>query len=534
MGSRLPVFLLLASALTFLASLFLPWRAIQPFRPGFFDAQGHLDLSQGRGVVGWVAGVGDVAVLLVVVLVFATVAVLRRPRLMARLPLGSLGVALAYFAAAVAVMVHAVSALEVRLPSGPVSLPPPHTSWTYGFYLGMASGAAAGLCGLALRWSELRRPRTVDAVAAILGIALLISFLLTWVEFFPSGEPGIASAAAAISALGLILGARWLHTEAGRRWRLPVAIATAILVGAAASAVSYNGIHRYGAWIGVGCAVLLVVLEAARAWPLRLPTVPRGPAALRMGAAALLVVALFLPWQEVSGVPPGPNGWYLVAGVAAGSLCLLLLATPALPALESYVLDAVVAVALFVAALGTAFFGNLPFFQLGYGAFVGFAAAGILLVARLVSFRPRRIEPGRARARIVPLAASVLCVATVVVPSWFVLPPDWTLQASALYGWLSVPRLLLALYLVRLWALRLGGPASTGNRLTLVPLVLLSLAALELIHFRAAEVLWGAVILVGLCILLALCGWIEEHGGLEGLRVPDDIWRVDRLPEPES
>jgi hypothetical protein len=66
-----------------------------------------------------------------------------------------------------------------------------------------------------------------------------------------------------------------------------------------------------------------------------------------------------------------------------------------------------------------------------------------------------------------------------------------------------------------------------------VPLILLTLAALELIRFRNGPVIWGAVILVGLCILLALWGWIEEHSGLEGFRVPES-WRVDRLPEPEG
>jgi hypothetical protein len=67
-----------------------------------------------------------------------------------------------------------------------------------------------------------------------------------------------------------------------------------------------------------------------------------------------------------------------------------------------------------------------------------------------------------------------------------------------------------------------------------VPLALLALAALDLIRFRGGDVVWGAVILVGLCLVLALCGWIEEHNGLDGVRVPEEIWRVDRLPEPES
>lgn len=134
----------------------------------------------------------------------------------------------------------------------------------------------------------------------------------------------------------------------------------------------------------------------------------------------------------------------------------------------------------------------------------------------------------------VHLAASILCIAAVVVSLWFVLPETWTFQATALYGTLAVAGVLLGLYLVRPWALRVGGPPRTDHRLTLVPLILLALASLELIRFRNGVVVWGAVILVGLCLLLALCGWIEEEGdGLERLRVPE-IWRVDRLPGTES
>jgi hypothetical protein len=82
--------------------------------------------------------------------------------------------------------------------------------------------------------------------------------------------------------------------------------------------------------------------------------------------------------------------------------------------------------------------------------------------------------------------------------------------------------------------------ASTGHRLTLVPLVLLTLASLGLIRFRnSSDLIWGAIILVALCLVLIVFGWIEEHWieehrGLEGVRVPEEFWRVDRLPEAES
>ena len=140
-----------------------------------------------------------------------------------------------------------------------------------------------------------------------------------------------------------------------------------------------------------------------------------------------------------------------MTGTAAGSLSLLLLATPALPALESWVLDAVVAVVIFVSVAGTAFREDLFAYQIGYGAILGFAAAGVLLVTAVIPLRIGHVDRSRALARALPLAASVLCIAAVVLPLWFVLPEQWTFQASALHGSFTVSGVLLSLYLVRLW-----------------------------------------------------------------------------------
>jgi hypothetical protein len=534
MRTRLPLFLLLASALTFLGSLFLPWRSTHAATLSVGSPSLPATIGGGQ-IDGWVSGAGDVAVVLVVAIVIAAVATLRRPAISARLPFATLSVALGYFVAAVAVEVHRLSQ-QIGGFTGFARVPA--TSWTYGFYLGLASGVVALFSGLAVRPSESRPPRGVaDVVAAALGIALLVSFLLPWLGFKSppsfSGYPGIVYASVAIAALGLILGAPFLHREAGRPWRLPFAIAVAILAGGAFSATAFGAVHKYGAWVGIGCAAALVVLEAGVARPLRLPEPPRGWAAVRVGAAGLLLAALFLPWQQF-GPGETTNGWYDVAGAAAGSLCLVLIATPALPVLEDYVVDLVVAVALLVSALGTTSREN-AFIRIGYGAFIGLAAAGVLLVAVFMRWRPGPIDGGRLRARAVPLTASILCVAAVIVPWWNVLPRDWANQAVPLPGWMGVPGLLLSLYLVRLWWQRVGGASVTGNRLTLVPLTLLTLASLELIRFRGDyDVAWSAIILVGLSLLLAVLGRTEERGGLDGLRVPDEIWRVDRLREPES
>jgi hypothetical protein len=537
MNRRLPLWVLLASSLVFLASLFLPWR--DTTSNVVFGDQGFLNLLAGGSVDGWLALAGDVAVLLVVTIVLATVAALRRPQLAVRLPIGGLGVALGYFAFAVAVEVHT---LTREFGGGFTGRPPtPHSGWTYGFYLGLSSAGVAALSALAFRSAEPLRVRgAADAVAIVLGLGLLISFLLPW---FEAGGPagigihGIETGAAAIAALVLIVGGGWLHGEAGRRWRLPVTIAIATLTGGAASAVAFFYVHRFGTWLGVGCSVSLIAVEAVRAWPLKLPAPPRGLAAVRVGAAVLLIVALFLPWQEVHGLVrengAGLDGWYSVTGTAAGSLSLLLLATPALPALESWVLDAVVAVVIFVSVAGTAFREDLFAYQIGYGAILGFAAAGVLLVTAVIPLRIGHVDRSRALARALPLAASVLCIAAVVLPLWFVLPEQWTFQASALHGSFTVSGVLLSLYLVRLWASRVPGPAWTDHRLTLVPLILLTLASLELIRFRNGDVIWSAVILVGLCLVLAVFGWIEEDRDLGSVGVPEAL-RLDRLPETES
>lgn len=520
MRGRIPLFVLLASALTFLASLFLPWITVTEGQ-GLFD-----QVAPGRPD-GWVAGPGDVAVLLVIAIVVVGIAVLRHPRFAAGLPIAGLGVALGYFAVAVAVTVRSPGLFR-------------GVTWTYGFYLGLASAGVVVLSGLTCRSSAFPWPRdATDVTAAVLGTALLVSFLLPWYGFASPTYTvyGVGLPTAAIVALSLILGAGWLHGDTGRHWRLPLAIAVAVLTGGTAGAVlpaPLSAINRYGMWIGIGCAVSLVALEAARAWPVRVPDLPHRLAAVRLGAAVLLIVALFLPWLEFHafGTLHGSDGWYPSTGAAAGSLCLLLLAALALPELENYGLDASVAIVIFVSALATAFREETFIYRIGYGAFVGIAAAGVLLFTALMRLRPGGVEPRRVLERAVPLAASILCVAAVIVPSWFVLPQAWRYQAAPLTNWLAVPALLLALYLVRLWVTRVQVPsrAKTGSRLTVAPLVLLTLPSLELIRNRDAEISWGAVILVGLCLLLAIFGWVEESRGLEGFRIPEEIWRIDRLP----
>ena len=82
-----------------------------------------------------------------------------------------------------------------------------------------------------------------------------------------------------------------------------------------------------------------------------------------------------------------------------------------------------------------------------------------------------------------------------------------------------------AVWLLREWSRRI---ARQAGRLVTLPVVLLGLAALDLIRLRAAGINWGGGAVVVLSLVLGLLGRVEQRGGLENLRVPE-ILRVDRL-----
>ena len=339
MRGRLPLFVLLASALTFLASLFLPWRETQaPDSSGVPGLARPILGQRPRSIDGWVTGTGDVAVLLVVAIVLATIAALRRPHLAASCLSGASLSRSTYFAVALAMEIaHLQPASSSRSPDIRRSF---HASWAYGFYLGLASAGIALLSGLAYRRSDFLRPRDpADVVACVLGIALLISFLLPWVALRRTASvgsiSGIQGPAIAIAALGLMLGAVRLLGERGRPWRLPLAIATAVLTGGGRQRTRNRRFTRgIGTWIGIGCADLARCARgcARVALAARRPS-HAGRRLSRMGAAALLIVRslpALVGDQQSEPFGTASSGWYLSAGAATGALCLLLLATPAL------------------------------------------------------------------------------------------------------------------------------------------------------------------------------------------------------------
>ena len=523
MRSRLPLLVLLAGPLAFLASLYLPWRTP-------VQAPGYL--------VGWTAPTGYAAGLLAVALaVAATVAILRPSRAML-LPFGGLGASLAYFAAAGAVELTAF-AFPVGVypgPSGWTGFGHVQWAWSSGVYLGCAAGGLAALAGLALRRKELFAQRTAaDVAAAAFGLGLLASFLLPWERVDGITPIGLDSPAATLAAAALFVGAGWFR-RAESRPRLAFLLAIALLTGAAATGVTVGGATAYGTWVGVGCAVALVGLEGARARAhLRLPAALPRPSAQSFGAF-LLLVALWLPWQQF-GVGPhafSTNGWQSIYGASCGVLAMALLAVPLLPWVTHPAVEIALAIAGLVATFGVTVAAEANHFvHMGYGSYVGFAAAALLLLGVLAPLEPPAVDRRRAVVRGVPVAASLACIGAILVPAWQgVLPILWTGEARAVRSWFAVAALLLALHLLRLWVERIGPPPAPSGNLVVVPLLILPLPVLELFVDRAL-VAWGGVILAVLCLLLAALGWIERRGGLEGLGVPE-VLRVDRLPETES
>jgi hypothetical protein len=195
-----------------------------------------------------------------------------------------------------------------------------------------------------------------------------------------------------------------------------------------------------------------------------------------------------------------------------------------------------VGIAFLIATLGVdvAHYANIPSLHIGSGAYGGFVGAGLVLVGAFGPLRWPALDRGRMRVRAVPVLACLACVAAVVVPAWQgVLPAAWTPKADAVHSWFAVATLLLVLHLLRLWVAQIGQASAAARGLVLTPLLILPMPILELIQDRAVGIVWGGVILIGLCLLLAVLGWFEQRGGLENFRFPE-LFRVDRLPSPES
>jgi hypothetical protein len=192
------------------------------------------------------------------------------------------------------------------------------------------------------------------------------------------------------------------------------------------------------------------------------------------------------------------------------------------------VVELAVGAALYTTAAG---FVVTQFARLGYGAPLGFAGAALLLLA--AARRIRRVPLDRGRlVRIVPSAACLAFLAIPVATLTGRLSQNLEVDSPWRVFWLEVGAVLVAVRLLGRW---LSGTRDDAE-LMLLPLALLAVTALDLIVARRelGTITWEGWASVGLCVLLAVLGWIERSRGLKGFRIPDEIWRIDRLPNVEG
>jgi hypothetical protein len=134
--------------------------------------------------------------------------------------------------------------------------------------------------------------------------------------------------------------------------------------------------------------------------------------------------------------------------------------------------------------------------------------------------RPR--PPARPRESATPIAACLTYLLVVLLPNWYVLPFD--VQSKLAFEgltWPAVAGVLLCLCLIAEWDSSLP-----SDRLVVLPLAMLSPAALIVFEIRLQGLYWGEGLVVGLCLGLAAAGWIRVHG------VPR-VLRIDRIELPD-
>jgi hypothetical protein len=472
--------------------------------------------------------------LLGLALAAAAAAAIGRPRLLNRLPLGAGGFLAAYAAIAILVLLRLRPSLYSQFDRHV------HFHWSYGAYVGVASGAVAGISAAVLRSRELVPEGATRALTSLLGVALLVSFLLPWYRFgtsrFSINQLGIVNPSLVLAALLVALGGP-------RRREQPF-----LLVGAAVFTLGAlqlgvpTGTREYGYWLAFGLAIalgggaLVSGRRALRVSALRLPDI------LLVGAGALFVVSLFLRWQS-SCLPRGnigtggpclvANGWN-VPGSTAAALAGLVIVGTLLGRSLKMLTPLAVGMGLFVATAGLAI--GYPSTVLAthrdYGSYVGFVATALFLALALSRQRPPPVDRRRLLVRLPAVAASLACLAAILIAWWYVLPDSWQQEAGALAGWLNAAGVLLSLYILWAWLGRVRIAATLSIGLVVAPLALLALLVLVLVVPQDSPT-WGQVILLVLSALLALLGWIEVRGGLEKMRV-SEIFRVDRIPEAEA
>jgi len=522
-----------------LVSLFLPWQRAPCSTADSFDQS-----SCGQSIDGWSA-VGEVAALSALLLVVLAAVALLRPLLADQLPLGQAALAVAFFTAGVVA--------QTRLDARQDVVGGRQFGLAYGTYLGIAAALLAVVAAAALRSDELELFPAVRAwPACACGLGLLAVLLLPWTKTALATETSSTSferlgVAIAPGAIAMALVVRFLavrsQVERANREALVLAAAVLLFVGGAV-AVDRPTTDRSPAWIGLGVAAGMLAFTLAdrpgfavrRSWL----------AAGLVAGPALLAAGLFAPWERacysgnqlarlgISGQCVSRNGWELETSVAL--LLALALVSVLLPLAlaELSRTELAVGVALLVATLGFRLdLGDHGGVQVepAYGAFVGFAAAALLVVLALSGVRVRGVDWSR-RATAVPGAAlGAAYVAAVVLPWWDVLPSGvWSTFAPGLarLSWMTVAAALLAIRLSYLWATRLSQHTRQADELVVLPLALVALVVLDALRYGLGDLTWNTALLGAFALALVVLGLVERAGGFERVHVPDPL-RLDRI-----
>ena len=532
MRRRLSLIVLLASSSVFLGSLYLTWvesggPAVATNKP-----QGPLDLFSG-GITydGW-GSWGQAAALVALALAVGAGAALLRPQRETHLPFAGAGMALLYLALFSAAALHGTGVFRGAFEHRSVHL-------AAGAYLGLASAAVALLAAIGAHWDEPPgRPQVQAGLAFALTIGLLAAFILPWLRLHaPRVEAGAATGyeisnsgdnvvvfIALLACFGLLLWGR--RTGPGRR--LATALGIAVLVGGGLSPLGLDVHWHYEAWMQLGCSLGLVALALATGRGLRISS-PRVSDVAAVVAASLLVASMFMPWQKVcgGGACASTSGWTQFYSATAGGLAVTLLVL--LLGFRHLFVELAVGAAVYVMAAGFVV-TEFPRTDLGYGATLGFAGAALLLV---VAARQLGSVPAGRRRLLMRFVPMIACLGFLAIPvATLTGGLSQSLESDSLWRvywyWLEVGAILVVLRLLGRW---LGGPKA-DDELVLLPLALLALTVIEVSLVRRAFgiISWEGWVSIGLCVLLAVLGWLERTSRLERFRVPDEIWRVDRLP----
>jgi hypothetical protein len=507
--ARLPLLVILGCSLAFPASLFLNWASapVLPIRKGALSV---LNLYSAFSWNGWASLFGQAAAIAAVALALCALVALSRPELEAALPIGGCATALLTLT-----LVNAVTLQVFSDTSGGL---PVHIG--AGAYLGGAAALVAFLSSVWVSHDDISE-WGVAAAATLLTIGLVTAYVL----LLAADGPGLLSGSYGTAVMLLIasFGLTFWFGTAGPLKRLATAAVILVLVVGGFSVLGTHIHWPYEAWLAIGCAVGLLALAVASNRERPVAALGRADTVALTGASVLLA-SLFFNWQGSCGFGPNQacsvsNGWGIgLTGGLAGILVVLLLGFRYLSP------ELAVTIAIYVLAAGLAYTAHG---SLASGAFVGFAGAALVLVA--VGLQP--MKRVRAGVRLIPVAASLAFLAIPVAALSDRLSTDIEINGSWRLVLLEAAAIVVGLRLIGRW---LSGPA-LDIELLFLPVALLALTSLDLGQRQHVySIGWEGWLALALSALLVLLGWLGQRGGLDNFRIPDEIWRVDRISSTEN